>query len=39
MLAEKLKKQFTWLGENNDKYIAFTIHIENEATIADKNGK
>ena len=39
MLTEKFKKQFTWLGENNEKYIAFTIHIENEATIADKNGK
>ena len=27
-LAEKLKKKFTCLGENSEKYITFTVPIE-----------
>ena len=27
-LAEELKKQFTCLGENTEKYITFTVSIE-----------
>ena len=29
-LAEEFKKQFTCLGENNEKYITFTIPIEKQ---------
>ena len=36
-LAEEFKKQFTCLGENTEKYITFTIPIEKEVTIIDKN--
>ena len=36
-LAEELKKQFTCLGENTEKYITFTIAIEKEVTRIDKN--
>ena len=36
-LAEEFKKQFTCLGKNTEKYITFTIPIEKEVTIIDKN--
>ena len=29
-LVEKFKKQFTFLGENKEKYITFTLPIEKE---------
>ena len=38
-LAEKLKKQFTCLGENSEKYISFTVPIEKEVTRVDKIGE
>ena len=38
-LAEELKKQFTFLGKNTEKYITFAIPIEKEATRIDKNGE
>ena len=38
-LAEELKKQFTCLGENTEKYITYTNPIEKEVTTIDKNGK
>ena len=37
-LAEEFKKQYTCLGENNQKYITFTVSIENQVTRIDKNG-
>ena len=37
--AEEFKKQFTCLGENTKKYIAFTVPIEKEFTRIDKNGE
>ena len=37
-LREEFKKQFTCLGENTEKYITFTVPIEIEVTITDKNG-
>ena len=37
-LAEEFKKQFTFLGENTEKYITFTVPIEKEVTRIDKNG-
>ena len=37
-LAEEFKKQYTCLGENNQKYITFTVPIENQVTRTDKNG-
>ena len=36
-LAEECKKQFTCIGENPEKYVTFTLPIEKEATIIDKN--
>ena len=36
-LAEKFKKQFTCLGENTEKYIAFTVLIEKKVTRINKN--
>ena len=36
-LADKFKKQFTCLGQNNKKQITFTIPIEKEVTRTDKN--
>ena len=36
-LAEEFKKQFTCLGENTEKYITFTVTIEEEVTRIDKN--
>ena len=38
-LANEYKKQFTCLGENNGKYITFTVPIEKEVTRIDKNGE
>ena len=38
-LAEEFKKQFTYLGENTEKYITFTDPIEKEVTRIDKNGE
>ena len=38
-LAEEFKKQFTYLGENTEKYITFTDPIEKEITRIDKNGE
>ena len=35
-LAEESKKQFTCLGENSEKYITFTVPIEQEVTKIDK---
>ena len=34
---KNLKKQFTCLGENIEKYITFTVPIEKEATRIDIN--
>ena len=31
-LAEKFKKQFTFLGENTEKCITLTVPIEKEVT-------
>ena len=38
-LAEKFKKQFTCLGEINEKYITFKIPTEEEVTRIYKNGE
>ena len=38
-LAEEFKKQFICVGENTEKYIAFTVPIEKEVTKIDKNGE
>ena len=39
MLAEEFKKQFTCLGEDTEKYITFTVPIEQEIKRTDKNGE
>ena len=45
ILSEKrqqknFKKELTYLGENTEKYITFTVPIEEEeVTRIDKNGK
>ena len=39
MLAEEFKKQFTCLGEDTEKYITFTVPIEQEIKRNDKNGE
>ena len=36
-LADEFTRQFTCLGGNTEKYIAFTIPIEKKATRIDKN--
>ena len=36
-LAEGFKKQFTYLGENTEKYIPFTVPTEKEVTRTNKN--
>ena len=36
-LTKEFKKQFTCLGENNKKYITFTVPIKEEVTRTDKN--
>ena len=38
-LAEEFKKQFTFLGENTEKNISFTVPMEKEVTRIDKNGE
>ena len=38
-LTEEFKTQFTCLGENTEKYITFTVPIENEFTRIDKDGE
>ena len=38
-LPEEFKKQFTFIGENIEKYITFTVSIEKEVTRIDKNGE
>ena len=38
-LAEELEKQLTCLGKSTEKYIRFTVPIEKEVTIIDKNGE
>ena len=38
-LAEKLKKQFPCLVENTEKYIIFTVPIEEEVIKIDNNGE
>ena len=38
-MAEKLKKQFTCLGEDTEKYITLIVLIEKEVTRIDKNGE
>ena len=38
-LAKECKTQFTYLGENTQKYKTFSVPIENEVTIIDENGK
>ena len=38
-LLQELKSQFVCLGENIEKYITFTVPIENEVRRIDKNGK
>ena len=37
--AEKCKKQFTCLGENNEICITFTVPIKKEVTRIVKNGE
>ena len=37
--VEEFKKQFICLGKNSEKYITFTVSIENEVTRIDKNGE
>ena len=38
-LPEEFKKQFTYLGQNTEKYINFTVPIEKEVTRINKNGE
>ena len=38
-LPKDFEKQFTCLGENNEKHITFTVTIEKEVTRIDKNGE
>ena len=38
-LAEEFKKQFTFLGQNTEKYITFTVSIEKEVTRIGKDGE
>ena len=37
--AEELKKQFTCLEKNSEKYITFAVAIEKEINRIDKNGE
>ena len=37
--AEEFQRQVTCLGENTEKYITFTVTIEKEFTIINKNGE
>ena len=38
-MAEKFKKQFTWLGEYTEKYITLTVSIEKDVTRIDEHGE
>ena len=38
-LAKIIRKQFTCLGQNSEKYINFTVPIEQEVRRLDKNGE
>ena len=38
-LAEEFKKQFTFLGENTEKWITLTVPIEKEVTRINENGE
>ena len=38
-LAEEFEKQFTFLGENTEKYITFLVSIEKEVTKTTKKRK
>ena len=38
-VAEEFKNQFTYLGENTEKYITFIILLEKEVTRIDKSGE
>ena len=38
-LAEEFKKQITCLGENTERYLTFTVPLENRVTKIDKNEK
>ena len=37
--VEEFEGQFSCLGKNSEKYIAFSVLIEKEVTRIDKNGK
>ena len=37
--AEEFEKQFTCLGENIEKYTTFSVPIEKDVRITDKNGE
>ena len=39
VLAEDIKKQFTYLGEISEKYITFTVPMEKKVTRIDKIGE
>ena len=38
-LAEEFEGQFNCLGENTEKYITFSVPIEQEVMRTDKNGE
>ena len=38
-LAQEFENQFTCLGQNTEKYLAFSIPIEKEVTRIDKKGE
>ena len=38
-LTGEFEGQFTCLGENTEKYIGFSVPIEEEVTKIDKKGK
>ena len=38
-MPEEIRKQFTYLGENTEKYITFTVPIEKEVIRIGKNGE
>ena len=37
--AENFKKQFSCFGENTEKYLTFTVPIEQKVTRINKNGE
>ena len=38
-IIKELAEEFTCLGENTEKYITFTVPIEEEIARIDKNGE